>query len=113
MLGEMVDAREAQRLGLVNRVVAPEQVLAEAESLARKLAALSPRTVRMNKLLVNRVHELAGFHQALNYRDDPLVQALTSATADADEVDQHLKVLREQGWEAFRQSRDVLYRSER
>jgi enoyl-CoA hydratase len=109
MLGEMVDAAEAQRLGLVNRVVPEDRVLAEAEAVARKLASLPQRTVRTNKVLVNRAYELAGFRSALSYRDDPLVQALASQTP-GDDQNEHLRVLREKGWEAFRESRDVLYR---
>ena len=111
LLGEMFDAAEAQRLGLVNRVVPAERLMDEAEGIARKLAALPARAVRTNKILVNRVHELAGFHAALNYRDDPLVAAVRDGTPDA-ELNEHLKVLREQGWEAFRESRDVMYRGD-
>jgi enoyl-CoA hydratase/carnithine racemase len=107
LLGEQYDAHEAQRLGLVNKVVPDDQVVEEAEKIARKLASLSQRTVRQNKLLVNRAYELAGFREALNYRNDPAVQAVAAQT---DANDEHIRVLREKGWEAFRESRDKLYR---
>ncbi|HZU78222.1 MAG TPA: enoyl-CoA hydratase/isomerase family protein [Dehalococcoidia bacterium] len=107
MLGEMVSAAEAQRLGLVNRVVPPERLYDEAAQMARKLAALSQRAVRTNKLLVNRVHELAGFRAALDYRSDPVIKQMAE---NEEAMNAHLKVLREQGWEAFKESRDVLYR---
>ena len=68
MLGERISAQDALRLGLVNRVVPAEGLMAAAEDVARKMAALPQKTVRSNKLLVNRVYELAGFHQALAYR---------------------------------------------
>jgi len=109
LLGEIYDAREAQRLGLVNRVVPDDRLEAEAEAMARKMAALPQRAVKTNKLLVNRVHELAGFRDALDYRDDPLIKALSQREGDPG-LNEHLRVLREQGWEAFRQSRDVMYR---
>ncbi len=109
MLGERINAQDALRLGLVNRVVPSEDLMATAEDMARKLAALPQKTVRANKLLVNRVYELAGFQEALDYRADPaLAEALGT---NATEPDPHLKVLREQGWEAFRASRDALYRA--
>jgi len=108
LLGEIVDAREAQRLGLVNRVVADDRLEAEAESIARKMAALPQHAVRQNKLLVNRVYELAAFHQALDYRDDPVIKAAGETGGEAT-LNEHLRVLREQGWEAFRGSRDALY----
>ena len=108
MLGEIVDAREAQRLGLVNKVVPDERLEAEAEAMARKIAGLPQRAVKTNKLLVNRVYELAGFRDALDYRDDPLIRAFNQREGDAG-LNEHLRVLREQGWEAFRRSRDAMY----
>lgn len=109
LLGEIVDAHEAQRLGLVNRVVPADRLDEEVETIARKLLALNQATVSMNKLLVNRVHELAGFREGLDYRSDPEVQAQSAAARDGG-LDAHLAVLRERGWEAFRASRDALYR---
>jgi enoyl-CoA hydratase/carnithine racemase len=109
MLGERISAQDALRLGVVNRVVPGDQLMAAAEEMARKLAALPQKTVRANKLLVNRVYELAGFREALDYRADPaLAEVLGTEIA---EPDPHLRVLREQGWEAFRASRDALYRA--
>lgn len=107
MLGERYSAQEAMRLGLVNKVVPAEELLSAATEMAKKLAALPARTVSMNKLLVNRSYELAGFRDGLGYRADPAVaEATGQPPADADP---HLKVLREQGWEAFRKSRDAVY----
>lgn len=85
------------------------QLEAAAEAIARKMAALPQRAVKTNKLLVNRVYELAGFRDALEYREDPLIKAVSQSGDDAG-LNEHLRVLREQGWEAFRQSRDALYR---
>jgi enoyl-CoA hydratase len=44
--GKKVSADEALRTGLVNRVVAHEQLLAEAESLAREISQLAPLAIR-------------------------------------------------------------------
>ncbi|MEX2081535.1 MAG: enoyl-CoA hydratase/isomerase family protein, partial [Dehalococcoidia bacterium] len=71
LLGERIPAAEALRLGIVNRVVPGADLMATAEDWARKLAALPQATVATNKLLVNRVYELAGFLEALDYRADP------------------------------------------
>jgi enoyl-CoA hydratase/carnithine racemase len=38
LMGQSLDAREAQRLGLVNEVLAPEKLLPRAWEIARKLA---------------------------------------------------------------------------
>jgi enoyl-CoA hydratase/carnithine racemase len=47
--GEFVEAAEAQRLGLVNRVVAPEDLGAETAALAGTLAAKLGPVLRMGK----------------------------------------------------------------
>ncbi|MGE0601278.1 MAG: enoyl-CoA hydratase/isomerase family protein [Dehalococcoidia bacterium] len=107
MLGERISAQDALRLGIVNRVVPADELMSTAEDMARKMAALPQKTVRTNKLLVNRSYELQGFRQALDYRADPAIAA--SMGTATEEPDPHLKVLREQGWEAFRASRDQLY----
>lgn len=54
LLGEPMGAREAHRIGLVNEIVPPEQVMPRAEELARKLAANGPVAVRKIKETVLR-----------------------------------------------------------
>lgn len=49
MLGDMVPAQEALRIGLVNRVVPAASVMEEAMALAGRIAARSALTVRMGK----------------------------------------------------------------
>ncbi|HUU67309.1 MAG TPA: enoyl-CoA hydratase [Methyloceanibacter sp.] len=49
LLGEMVGADEAQRLGLVNRVVEADRVVNEAVELGRKIAAKPARTLKIGK----------------------------------------------------------------
>ena len=52
-LGERVSAAEAVRLGLANRVVPGEELLADAMDLGRRLAALPARALRDTKRAVN------------------------------------------------------------
>jgi methylglutaconyl-CoA hydratase len=51
--GRLFDAAEAHRFGLVNEVVAPEQLLARARELAAQLLENSPVSVRATKKLIN------------------------------------------------------------
>lgn len=46
LTGEMIDAQEALRIGLVNRVVPAERLLTEAEALLRAILANGPLAVR-------------------------------------------------------------------
>ncbi len=54
MLGEALPAEEALRLGLVNRVVAPERLIGEALELARKLSQKSPTALSIAKTVLSR-----------------------------------------------------------
>ena len=110
MLGEQIDAQDALRMGLVNRVVPSESLDAEAEAMARKLAALPQTTVRLNKLLVNRAYELAGLRAALAYRDVPEIAAIADATRGDEVATSRLALLHEAGWSAFLSTRDAMYR---
>jgi 2-(1,2-epoxy-1,2-dihydrophenyl)acetyl-CoA isomerase len=47
--GDAVDAAQAASIGLVNAVVAPEALLAEAGKLARKVAEGAPVAIRLSK----------------------------------------------------------------
>ncbi|SRR5579884_3120437 len=58
LTGRRVDAAEALRLGIVSRVVPPEQLAAEAEALAAWLAALDPAAVRAARRAVRDGAEL-------------------------------------------------------
>ncbi len=59
MTGRTIDAREAEARGLVSRVVAREETLAQALALAAEIAALPPLAVRAAKEAVNRAFELS------------------------------------------------------
>jgi enoyl-CoA hydratase len=49
MTGDMIDAKTAYEWGLANKVVAPEQLMAEARALAEKLASKSGFALRQAK----------------------------------------------------------------
>jgi enoyl-CoA hydratase/carnithine racemase len=49
MLGQPIGAKEALRIGLVNKVAPPERLMAEAESMAQELAKRSPEAIEAVK----------------------------------------------------------------
>ncbi|HLY60425.1 MAG TPA: enoyl-CoA hydratase-related protein [Terriglobia bacterium] len=56
--GEAVTAQEAYRIGLVNQVVAQKDLMAAAESLARKIMANGPLAVKLAMEAVNHGMEM-------------------------------------------------------
>ena len=71
--GDIVDAAEAARLGLVNRVVPAADLETTTRALARKIAAGPPLALRLDKQMLNRAAstdlasalEMEAFSQAL------------------------------------------------
>ena len=57
LTARMMDAAEAERTGLVSRVVPADKLLEEALGAARKIAGHSPLAVLMNKELVEAAYE--------------------------------------------------------
>lgn len=60
-----IGAAEAERLGLVNRVLAAEALERETFAWARRVAENSPETLRMAKIQMNKAQDAAGFTNAV------------------------------------------------
>jgi enoyl-CoA hydratase len=54
MTGDLLDARDAERIGLINHVVAAQDLLMTAENLAERLAAGPTVAIRATKASVNK-----------------------------------------------------------
>jgi enoyl-CoA hydratase len=80
--GEMIDAREAWRIGLVNRVVPADRLMAEARAVAATMADKSASAIRLAKDAIEHGLEM-DFARAARYEAD--LFALCFATADARE----------------------------
>jgi enoyl-CoA hydratase/carnithine racemase len=57
LTGRMMDAAEAERAGLVSRVVPADKLEEEALGVATAIAALSPNAVMLTKEMVNAAYE--------------------------------------------------------
>jgi enoyl-CoA hydratase len=60
LTGDPVDGTTAERIGLVYRAVAPEQLAAEVSALADRMALLPVNQLVLMKLLVNQAYENMG-----------------------------------------------------
>jgi enoyl-CoA hydratase len=66
LLGEQISATEAERIGIVNRVFAPEEFEAGVREWAEKLASKSPVLVKLGKDAMFRQQDMA-FLDALDF----------------------------------------------
>lgn len=82
LTGRRVDAQEAQRLGMVTRVVADDALDDTIADLVQTLAGLSPSALRMGKEAVYTLCELE-YTAAMKYLREMIV--LASRTEDAEE----------------------------
>jgi len=57
LTGRMMDAKEAESCGLVSRIVPVEDLLEEAQSVAKKNASMPRATAMMTKEMVNAAYE--------------------------------------------------------
>ena len=82
LTGDMIDAQEAWRIGLVNKVVPSAELMAAARSLATKLAGKSQMALKLCKEVVTNGLEM-DLQRACSYEAD--LFALSFATADQQE----------------------------
>ena len=77
LLGERIDAHEAERLGIVNRVMPVEEFDAAVADWAQKLAAKSPVMMRLGKDAIYRQMDMA-FEDALDFLRSQLTIAFST-----------------------------------
>ncbi len=80
--GRKFDATEAEKIGLVERVVPPEKLEQETLSLAEDIAASAPYVVRLTK---KAVYKGLNFHPDWNIEFEATAQAMCSQMEDAQE----------------------------
>ncbi len=91
LTGERIDAREAYRIGLVNRVVPADKLMEAAEEMAGKIIARSPWAVRIARQSILRGAEM---HIDEAIQVDQYLSTLIFTTED-----------REEGARAFKEKR--------
>jgi 2-(1,2-epoxy-1,2-dihydrophenyl)acetyl-CoA isomerase len=80
---DIIDAAEAERIGLVNRVVADDELDAFVDSWAQRLAAAAPIAVSMTKRMLNNSMHVT-MEEALD--DEGLSQSVNFGTGDTAEA---------------------------
>jgi len=82
--GDTISAEEALACGLVSKVVAPEELMKEAQAMAARIAKNPPRTLRLSKKLMRE-----GMHMRL----DTLLDLSAAYQAMAHKTGEHLERL--------------------
>jgi 2-(1,2-epoxy-1,2-dihydrophenyl)acetyl-CoA isomerase len=82
-LAEIIDAAEADRIGLVNRVVPHDELDATVREIAGRLAALPPVQLSVSKRLLNQSLSVS-MADALEFED--VAQVLNFQSADTAEA---------------------------
>ena len=82
LAGDMISAPEAERLGLINKVVPSEELESATMELANKLAKKSPLALQIGKTGIYGMSDLP-YHQSLDYMGE--LFASLCATDDAEE----------------------------
>lgn len=80
--GRMVDAQEAERIGLVEKVVPYDTLQREAQQMAETIALSAPYIVKLSK---KAVYNGLGFNPAMSIESEATAQALCSQMEDATE----------------------------
>jgi enoyl-CoA hydratase/carnithine racemase len=81
LTGEMIDADEAQRLGLINRAVPAERLDDAVAELARTIAGKSPLVLKIGKEAFYRQAEL-GLDEAYAYASEVMVTNMMARDAE-------------------------------
>jgi enoyl-CoA hydratase len=94
LTGNFLDAETACAWGLVNRVVAPEELLPAAQALARDIASADPAMVRAYKALIDEGYALP-FGAAMALEAEHSTAA--NRNVSADEVEARRLAVMERG----------------
>jgi enoyl-CoA hydratase len=106
LTGDLIDAVEAERIGLLNRVVPADRLAAEVDALADRLARTPPEVMAPTKLMLNRAMDAAGFRMAVEAGLD--LGAIINA-ADTSEQREWDTIVKRDGLKAALAWRDRRY----
>jgi len=104
LTGDLIGAVEAERIGLINRAVPADRLVAEVDALATKLARVPPDVMAPTKLMLNRAMDAAGFAAAVEMGLD--LQSFVNMSETAREFD---AIVRRDGLKAALAWRDERY----
>jgi enoyl-CoA hydratase/carnithine racemase len=109
LTGEMLSAQEAERIGMINKVVPHDRLMAECEKMARKLINIARVGVKFNKIAINRAFENMGFLSSI-YQNLELVTLFDTSRTEEQETFNQIR--KEKGLRAALDWRDARFKEE-
>jgi enoyl-CoA hydratase/carnithine racemase len=91
---DKITSQQAESYGLVNRVVAASELIAEATATAREIARNDTLAVTMTKQAINQGYEVAGMKTALS---QALELDIVVEGTETDESKRFNQILRDEG----------------
>jgi enoyl-CoA hydratase/carnithine racemase len=105
LTGDHFDAREAERIGIVNEVVPHEELMGRAMALAGRIAKLPPDSVRLNKMITTLGLEAMGLRTAMETAG--LISVIIHGSTDAADLDELVRIRATEGLRASLKYRDT------
>ena len=103
--GDLIDGREAERIHMVNKTVPADQLMLEAEKLARKLSRVPHPAIKFAKASLNHQQESAGFTSSWKYNVE------TTASLHAGKEGSYwMRMLKEKTLKEFLAQRDAPFK---
>lgn len=84
-LGDMIDAKSALDLGMINKIVPDAELGAAALKFAKRMSLISADALYNTKLAINRGAEAMGFRNAVNVGVDVVSMLYAARTPEGDE----------------------------
>jgi enoyl-CoA hydratase len=107
--GDVLSAQEAERLGMINRVVPHDQLMSECEKTARKLIKIARVGIKYNKAAINQAFENMGFLESIYKNLEFVVLFDTTRT---EEQERFNEIRKERGLRAALDWRDERFKDE-
>jgi len=111
LAGEVISARTAERIGLVLKVVSHDRLADRTAALARRIAAMPPAGVLLNKRAIDATMDVMGwatnmlFHRSHAILTDSMVPR--ARTPDGRLLQE---IFEQEGFPAFKKARDEAFR---
>lgn len=105
LTGDHFDAKEAERIGMVNEVVPHEELMERAMGVAHRLALVPPDSVRLNKAITAIGLETMGLRTATTVAS--AISSIVHSSTDSKDIAELYRIRNSEGMRASLKHRDT------